>query len=551
MAPRRLARTATGVWETETSNSGDGKEDDNAGFSASVMEFRSAKGSAGGRASVVAADDWNDTLQETGLDKMQVETTVQASWIESLAFDLIIGTVILVNAICIGLELDLKTKDNEVVWLVLENVFCVIWILEAVLKLWHFKCAYFKDPWNYLDLFLVMLSMVDAWLMPALGDAASLGPLRMLRMIRLLRLMKLMRVMKMSRNLWLLVQGFFDSFSTLNWVFILIAMLMYAFAIFLRTSVDCNGETFKDWSECDELLGNIPKIMYSLFQIMTLESWSMGIGRPLSFRQPAFFIVMLLYLGVTTFGLLNIIVGVIVENTLNVAGQNADLQKKRKQRQLLRELEILRGLFEAADVDGSGTMDKVEFGEILQIAEVKNALLRMEVPIDQPEALFDLIDVEKDGEFTFPLFAKGVQQVRGPPTSLDMKAMLIAVSGISKRQIAQQNQAQQIADKLDLIVKSYSAAPKKKVSPEVPEGTDKNSFGRRYLPGFKTSPSAETSLVFCSASEDSNQEREWAASRSATAVSPNNTPNASKARVRGKVKKRDLKPVAGFNMQPQ
>ncbi|CAK9017087.1 unnamed protein product [Durusdinium trenchii] len=99
-----------------------------------------------------------------------------------------------------------------------------------------------------------------------------------------------------------------------------------------------------------------------------------------------------------------------------------DLQTKRAERQLLKELELLRTVFEEADVDGSGTMDKREFCDICNTTSVRRALQRMGVPLDQSETLFDIIDSGNTGEVNFPSFIEGVKNVRGVPTNLDMKA---------------------------------------------------------------------------------------------------------------------------------
>lgn len=262
-------------------------------------------------------------------------------------------------------------------------------------------------------------------------------------MLRLLRLVKLFKVMKMSRNLWLLVQGFIESFSTLCWVSFLILFVIYAYSCLFRILVDC-GKDFSGWNDCSMLFGSMPKAMFTLFQMLTLESWSMLIARPLIEVNPALFVAVISFILLTTFGLLNIIVGVVVENTLSVAKQNMDLQTKRAERQLFKELELLRTVFEEADVDGSGTMDKKEFCEICNTISVRRALHRMGVPLDQAETLFDIIDSNKMGEVSFPDFVEGVKNVRGVPTNLDMKTMIVAVKNIHKQQVRFEKESVQL-----------------------------------------------------------------------------------------------------------
>lgn len=358
------------------------------------------------------------------------------SFVQKPEFDLVIALVIVANSIALGLEIDLSEHTPQALWIVCENVFCIVWICELLLKLFCLGWLYCKDPWNYLDLFLVFLAIYDAWISPFVrsSDPSDVGYLRVIRMLRLLRLVKLFRVMKMQRNLWLLVQGFIESFSTLCWVSFLILFVIYAYSCLFRILVDCSRD-YSEWENCSMLFGTMPKAMFTLFQMLTLESWSMLIARPLMVVNPALFVPLITFLLLTTFGLLNIIVGVVVENTLSVAKQNMDLQTKRAERQLLKELELLRTVFEEADVDGSGTMDKREFCDICNTTSVRRALQRMGVPLDQSETLFDIIDSGNTGEVNFPSFIEGVKNVRGVPTNLDMKTMMVAVRNIRKQQV--------------------------------------------------------------------------------------------------------------------
>eukprot|EP00435_Cladocopium_sp_Y103_P017624 s3427_g4.t1 len=386
--------------------------------------------------------DFQAVLKKEGVGT-NGDSTQQRSFVEQPAFDIAIASAIILNCIVLGLEIDLAQHSSPALWIVFENLFCLTWIVEMLLKVCYLKLAYFKDLWNYLDLFLVFLAIYDAWISRWMASASDLGYLRVIRMLRLLRLVKLFKVMKMSRNLWLLVQGFIESFSTLCWVSFLILFVIYAYSCLFRILVDC-GKDFSGWSDCSMLFGSMPKAMFTLFQMLTLESWSMLIARPLIEVNPALFVVVISFILMTTFGLLNIIVGVVVENTLSVAKQNMDLQTKRAERQLFKELELLRTVFEEADVDGSGTMDKREFCEICNTISVRRALHRMGVPLDQAETLFDIIDSNKMGEVSFPDFVEGVKNVRGVPTNLDMKTMIVAVKNIHKQQVRFEKESVQL-----------------------------------------------------------------------------------------------------------
>jgi len=54
--------------------------------------------------------------------------------------------------------------------------------------------------------------------------------------------------------------------------------------------------------------------MYSLFQIMTLESWSMGIVRPVMEQWPQAWLFFIPFILIATFVMLNLFIGVIIES---------------------------------------------------------------------------------------------------------------------------------------------------------------------------------------------------------------------------------------------
>ena len=85
---------------------------------------------------------------------------------------------------------------------------------------------------------------------------------------------------------------------------VIILLIFYISAVLVTNFF---GSKFENW------FGTIGDSMYSLFQIMTLESWSMGIVRPVMEEYPyawAFFVPFIL---ITTFAVLNLFIGIIVD----------------------------------------------------------------------------------------------------------------------------------------------------------------------------------------------------------------------------------------------
>jgi len=78
------------------------------------------------------------------------------------------------------------------------------------------------------------------------------------------------------------------------------------------------GDQFPQW------FGSLGKSMYSLFQIMTLESWSMGIVRPIMQEQPYAWVFFIPFITVTTFTVLNLFIGIVVDAMATVKEAEAE-----------------------------------------------------------------------------------------------------------------------------------------------------------------------------------------------------------------------------------
>jgi voltage-gated sodium channel len=99
------------------------------------------------------------------------------------------------------------------------------------------------------------------------------------------------------------------------------------------------GSAFPDW------FGSIGHSAYSLFQIMTLESWSMGIVRPVMEVYPLAWLFFIPFIVCTTFTVLNLFIGIIVsamqaEHEAEATAERTALQQE--QELILNEIKALR-----------------------------------------------------------------------------------------------------------------------------------------------------------------------------------------------------------------
>lgn len=212
--------------------------------------------------------------------------------VESRAFSIAITAVIVANAITLGLETWPRAMELAgPLLLALDAAALWIFTVEIGLKLWVYRDRFARDGWNVFDFVIVAI----AWLPAA-------GPLSVLRALRIVRVLRLISVVPQMRT----VVG--ALFRALPGIGSILAVLILVFYVAAVMATKLFGAEFPDW------FGSIGGSMYSLFQIMTLESWSMGIVRPVMQVFPWAWMFFVPFIVVTTFTVLNLFIALIVNS---------------------------------------------------------------------------------------------------------------------------------------------------------------------------------------------------------------------------------------------
>ncbi len=198
--------------------------------------------------------------------------------------------LILANAVILGMETmpAVMTAAGNYL-LVLDKAILAVFVVEIAIRLFVHRLAFFKDGWSVFDFIVVGIALV-----PASGPFAVLRALRVLRVLRVLTFVPSMRK---------IVGALIQSLNGMLSIAMVLALIYYVAAVMVTKLF---GDAFPDW------FGSLGASLYTLFQIMTLESWSMGIARPVMEQFPyawAFFVPFIL---IATFTMLNLFIAVIV-----------------------------------------------------------------------------------------------------------------------------------------------------------------------------------------------------------------------------------------------
>ncbi len=254
-----------------------------------------------------------------------------SSLLESPRTERWLTVLIILNAVILGLETDKDVMARiGPLLLALDSAILCVFVAEIVAKLLVQRTTFFKSAWNVFDFIVIAIALVPAS-----------GPLAVLRALRILRVLRLVTVMPSLKRV---VGALLGALPGMGSIVLLLTLIFYVSAVM---ATKLYGETFPEW------FGSLFASTYSLFQIMTLESWSMGIVRPVMEQHPmawAFFVPFILC---TTFTALNLFIGVVVQAMQDGVGGNESATAT-NQDAVLTELRALRAEVAALRRDGPG-----------------------------------------------------------------------------------------------------------------------------------------------------------------------------------------------------
>ena len=244
--------------------------------------------------------------------------------IESNLFTFGITALILVNAITLGLETDQSITARYgglLHWI--DRIILVFFSIELLLKLYVYRFRFFRSGWNLFDLAIVAI----AW-------APTSGALTVLRALRILRVLRLISVVPQLRRV---VSAIGHSIPGMVSVVGVLGLIFYVASV-LATKL---FGTYPD-PNMQEWFGSIGASAYTLFQIMTLESWSMGVVRPTMELFPWAWSFFIPFIIITSFAVLNFFIGIIVDSMQIVQKQEETISDEENKHITMREYKLLQ-----------------------------------------------------------------------------------------------------------------------------------------------------------------------------------------------------------------
>lgn len=211
--------------------------------------------------------------------------------VESARFQHFIVAVIVINAITLGLETSpTMMAQAGGLLLALDRAALIVFVVEIAMKLIVYRFGFFRSGWNVFDFTIVAITLAPV------GEGFAV-----LRSLRILRALRLVSVIPSMRKV---VSALLRAIPGMGSVVTLLLLVFYVAAVM---TTKLFGSDFPEW------FGSIGASFYTLFQVMTLESWSMGIARPVMEAHPFAWVFFVAFILLTTFAVLNLFIAIVVD----------------------------------------------------------------------------------------------------------------------------------------------------------------------------------------------------------------------------------------------
>ncbi|XP_038128463.1 voltage-dependent T-type calcium channel subunit alpha-1I-like, partial [Cyprinodon tularosa] len=275
-------------------------------------------------------------------------------------FDYIVLVFIFLNCITVALERPRILQGSlERLLLTLSNyIFTAIFVAEMTVKvvsmgLYLGETAYLRSSWNILDGFLVFVSLIDIVVSMA-GGAKILGVLRVLRLLRTLRPL---RVISRAPGLKLVVETLITSLKPIGNIVLICCAFFIIFGILgvqlfkgkfyycvgfdvknITNKSDCLAANYR-WVHHKYNFDNLGQALMSLFVLASKDGWvnimyhgldAVGIDQqPVTNNNPWMLLYFISFLLIVSFFVLNMFVGVVVEN-FHKCRQHQEVEEARR-----------------------------------------------------------------------------------------------------------------------------------------------------------------------------------------------------------------------------
>eukprot|EP00931_Biecheleriopsis_adriatica_P024987 TRINITY_DN15448_c0_g1_i2.p1 TRINITY_DN15448_c0_g1~~TRINITY_DN15448_c0_g1_i2.p1 ORF type:complete len:683 (+),score=85.53 TRINITY_DN15448_c0_g1_i2:128-2176(+) len=366
------------------------------------------------------------------------------SWSTQSKFDAFIGVVVLMNAIVMVFDLQWQGTATAVLlgrqeqhgWeyakdviIYLEYIFTGTYVLELMYRIYMHRRRCFFSLWNLFDNFIVVISCIDIFILTPMTSSSSVGNvvlLRLVRMTRLVRAFRIVRTLRLFKGLRVLLSACSSFLPSLCWSMVLLTLLITMGGLII-------GNLLQDFiadsdNEFDDRLwiwlhyGTAYRAVYTMYEVTFAGNWPTYVRPVLETVDQAFSIFFLLYVTLVVFAVTRVIAAIILRDTLEAAGNDAEVIIQEREAKKSAYVNKLESVFRVADTSGDGVISLEEMQVLMEDQTVRAYLQALDIEVHETTALFRLLD-DGDGILTYDEFINGILRFKGGARAIDLMAM--------------------------------------------------------------------------------------------------------------------------------
>ncbi|CAE8589285.1 unnamed protein product [Polarella glacialis] len=394
-----------------------------------------------------------------------------ANFLQSDAYELMVGLVILMNLLVIAAVIQVQGtalgyslnypgysepsragKEAREVFAGLDLLFLGLFTVDLILRASVLHIRFFKAPLNWVDFLVVISGLIEVF-----GDW-FMDPffLRMLRLAKFGRAFRAMRLSKVSHSLKLLGKCITASVGMLFWSLALVFVVQCIGGMMLSTLIGSFMENTEVDPQVRRLVfryyGTFSGSMLTMFQVL-FANWSISYRILVDHVSEWWSLWFIIYRCLVGFAMLNVVNACFVQQTMAVAQQDTELMiyaKGKEKNAYARKLHIL---FRELDTSGDGMVSWQEFEVLLTDDRLRSFLAAMEIDASDLKGLFDVLG-DGSGNISADDFIAGARSLNGAAKAVDMAQLLSIVKRLDSKLESSASCSQQLIFQAELAVAS-------------------------------------------------------------------------------------------------
>jgi len=366
--------------------------------------------------------------------------------VKSGRFDMVMGVIILISIVVIFMQIEweahltsynLNLRDNDggyeaskSAFFGLEVMFCIIFAVELLLRLWVHGLQYCMEFLNACDVVVVLVTCVDILVLTPLerlsGDTIA-RLMRVVRVLRVLRVLKVLRLMQKFQELKVILRTLSSSVTSVVWSMLLVAFMVVSSALCIVMLTQ--GFVHDEAAEMEqrqwvfEHYGSAWRASWTMLEATFTTAWPSKARPLITDVSPWFAIFWLLYVIVVNFTVIRVISALFLKQTLAIANLDAERQGVEKMKERGTFAEKIRQIFVHADSSGDGYLSRSEFDAMMEDAKVLELLDNLEIEAHEVTMLYTML-CDDDGTVDYEEFLTGALKMKNNARTLDIVQVL-------------------------------------------------------------------------------------------------------------------------------